>query len=61
MGMWGLSDEEWKRLKELQYEFNLRHSKIIEMMDKQEKNREWECDFCEGKCVCMLRQRKPSR
>ncbi len=33
--MLGLSEYEWERLKLLQKEYNIRHSKIIENMEKE--------------------------
>jgi hypothetical protein len=35
--MFGLSEEEWKRLRELQFEYNKRHMKIIQSMEEKEK------------------------
>ncbi len=33
--MLGLSEQEWKELKEQRYEYNCRHSKIIEKMEQE--------------------------
>lgn len=33
----GLSDAEFKRLRDLQFEYNIRHMKIVEAMEKAEK------------------------